>query len=115
MRLRIGGPRTVTAGWFAFAGLVLAAHVALLAFVVRPGPEVRVLHYTTAFGIDLLGAGTRLWLLPAFGGAVLVVNGAVSATLRRSSIVLRLVPVGTVVVEAALVVATLAVVRHPGP
>lgn len=100
--------------FFAASAAVVASHAAFLAFVVRPGAEDRTLHYTTVFGIDLVGAGYRLYLLPGVGLAALLANAVIALVLRRD----RVAPVlaaSTLVLEVALTVATLAVTRVSVP
>jgi hypothetical protein len=96
------------------ATVLLAAHAALLAYLVRPTAEPRVLHYTTVFGIDLVGAGTRLYLLPGVGLAALVLNAVLAAVLR-SDRVAQLLAAATLGVELALAAATLAIARQTLP
>ncbi len=100
-----------TVAWFAGALLVLAAHAAFLGLVVRPDTGDRVLHYTTVFGIDLVGPGIRLWYTPAVGLIALVLNLAGFALLRRSPVA-RLIGPATFAVECVFAIATLAVVRQ---
>lgn len=96
------------------AAVILAAHAALLAYLVRPTAEPRVLHYTTVFGIDLVGAGTRLYLLPAVGLAALALNAALAFVLRANRVA-PLLAAATLAVELALAAATLAVTRQTLP
>lgn len=58
-----------------------------------------------------MGSGTRLFLLPAVGLAVLVVNISLAMMLRRDASV-KLIPIGTFIVQLALATATLAIVRQ---
>jgi hypothetical protein len=110
-KFRIGnGTHVVATGWDAASVAVLFAHTALLVLVVHPSAAPRVLHYTTVFGIDLIGAGTRLYLLPAVGFVVLVMNRILGRILRSDASA-SLVPLGSLVVQLSLATATLSVVR----
>ena len=45
-----------------------------LIFIVRPTVDNQVLHYNIYFGIDQLGSGIKIYLLPILGLIIIAVN-----------------------------------------
>lgn len=59
---------------FAIAFVLNLLLWAWLYFFIRPAGDNQVLHYNVYFGIDQLGPGIKLYLLPIFGLIVIGVN-----------------------------------------
>ena len=61
------------------ASLLLTLFMAWYAVTrIHPTSDSIFLHYNVFFRIDLVGEWWKLWLIPAFGGGVLILNFLVS-------------------------------------
>lgn len=75
-------------------------------FAFPRATPVAVLHYSPGVGIDFIGEGRQIMVLPLAGLAIVVGNGLLAAALRRASGRASLVLVGAgPVVQLALVAA----------
>jgi len=51
---------------------------------IFPKQETTVLHYSVDLGIDFIGTGQQIYLLPIIGLAALVGNGLIGLAIRRA-------------------------------
>jgi hypothetical protein len=67
------------------ASLILNGILWLLTLTLFPqGDAVAILHYSVDTGIDLIGEGKQIIVLPQVGLVILLGNGALGALLRRT-------------------------------
>lgn len=68
--------------------VVLVATAWALHYGIPPRTEPITLHYTTSFGVDLIGPRNRMFIIPAFGALVFLVNTILAlVVLRRERVV----------------------------
>jgi len=67
---------------FASAGLIVAMVIAL-AVAIRPTPEQVILHYSVYFGIDLIDVWYAVYLVPAIGAFLFLLNSTLAITWYR--------------------------------
>lgn|GEM_PF-4580297 len=68
--------------------VILLAAVWTLHYAIPPQAEPITLHYTTSFGVDLIGPRNRMFIVPAFGALVFLVNTILAmVVLRRERMV----------------------------
>ena len=72
---------------------------------IKPSAELLVLHYSVYFGIDLIGQWYKLYLMPAVGSFLFLVNFSLALFFyKKEKIVSYLLTGATVLIEAFLVV-----------
>lgn len=54
-----------------------------LHYAIPARAEPITLHYTTSFGVDLIGARNRMFIVPAFGALVFLVNTILAIVVFR--------------------------------
>ncbi len=58
----------------------------LLAFFLFPASDAAVLHYSIGIGIDFIGSGRQIYLLPVIGLVVLVGNTLLGVVVKRTDL-----------------------------
>lgn len=51
------------------------------AFTVDANNQTAFLHYTVGVGVDFVGQGTKVYIISAIGGVILLINAVVAYTL----------------------------------
>ncbi len=70
----------------AVSAVALNSLLWLLAIFIFPQDKAAaVLHYNASLGIDFIGAGTQIKILPTIGTAVIIINLLLAFSLRRVS------------------------------
>lgn len=92
----------------AISSVALNAVVWAIAWLFPQHQTAAILHYTSSVGIDFVGEGRHIMVLPAVGGSILLINGVVgrlikSADLRTAWVLWSAIPI----VQLLLIVALL--------
>ncbi|MBI5038081.1 MAG: hypothetical protein HZC01_05265 [Candidatus Kerfeldbacteria bacterium] len=84
-----------------------------LALVVSPYEEVMYLHYNIYFGVDLVGQWYRIFLMPAIGTGIMILNIIFARQLHKKSFILsRLQLSFSLACQVLLVVASYLIMRQ---
>jgi len=81
---------------FAFSIIVNLAIWILLMFNVRPTGDLIPLHYNIYFGINLIGEWYQIFVIPAFGVFVIVINGILTKIYTHDAYIKRMLLVSSV-------------------
>ncbi|MFC1687843.1 hypothetical protein ACFL0L_04660 [Patescibacteria group bacterium] len=88
---------------FISSAVVFLAHLAILVIRVKPTQLPVPLHYNIFFGIDLVGDWWFLYLLPALGMVLLLMN-ALIASLIPSGYLLRIILYSCVLISQIILI-----------
>lgn len=93
--------------WVSLSLLIIATAQAIMWWYtvsrVRPSDQQFFLHSNIIFGVDLVGAWWKIYLVPTVGAIFLILNALLAWWLYRSDrLAARLVLIFTIVVELAI-------------
>lgn len=95
-----------------FIGVANLANWAALKIFVQPVDLPIILHYNVYFGVDMLGGWKNLFLLPAVGLILFLVNFFLSLYFyrRKERIASYLLLIATLIIQLSLIVASVSVI-----
>jgi hypothetical protein len=86
---------------------------AYLYFIVQPTAESYTLHYNIYFGIDQIGSGIKLYLMPLFGLIVIGFNSLISLSKMATKRLAMYVDISSLVVQLLLITSLiLLIINH---
>ncbi len=96
----------------AFIGMANLANWAALKIFVQPVDLPIILHYNVYFGVDMLGGWKNLFLLPAVGLILFLINFFLSIHFykRKERIASYLLLMATLMIQLSLIVASASVI-----
>lgn len=73
--------------WAVLVGLMFNLWLWLYTYwQLQPAPDLVPLHYTIYFGVDLLDVQAKLYLYPAFGLIILIVNSVLAWFFKKEQL-----------------------------
>lgn len=86
--------------------IVFLAHLAILVIRVKPTQLPVPLHYNIYFGIDLVGEWWFLYMLPAIGVILLLLNALIASLIKEAHL-LRIILYSCVVISQIILLISL--------